>query len=382
VDPAGIIHRWMNGSSANNFRVGDGQWFYANPNTAKVSRVRSVTGGPIWQFDRCREQLRLRAENQFPAAHAVIGESEKMKSILKDLRLTAKRPPMFGRSQRIAPSTSSVVGRGVLTAPLRAGAMSRWLQATRGAVGTPRPTRRLACTLLSLCLGAATSLALGTNQLGSQHQMKLFTQRGYLPGIPVLVRVELHNAAGRERDLWDANATLSADQAGVGLSTNRVLLRNGMGSALVTVSGGADFTLTARVGALQASRQLVSMTNSPVVSIGGTLSGSNVVWSGIIRVTNDVIVTTGTSLTILSNTLVLIDGAASGTNGNDLVINGKIESLGTEDRPVTITCGNRTVRFAGDRFVTTPALPSLYRLHRRSRAPGAALAKGTPALLR
>ncbi|MCI0748512.1 MAG: hypothetical protein L0Y58_24150 [Verrucomicrobia subdivision 3 bacterium] len=43
VDPAGIIHRWMNGSSANNRRVGDGQWFYANPSQAKVSRVRSVT---------------------------------------------------------------------------------------------------------------------------------------------------------------------------------------------------------------------------------------------------------------------------------------------------------------------------------------------------
>ena len=42
IDPAGIIHRWINGSDANNFRVGDGQWFYANPTTAKVSRVRSV----------------------------------------------------------------------------------------------------------------------------------------------------------------------------------------------------------------------------------------------------------------------------------------------------------------------------------------------------
>ncbi len=46
VDPAGIIHRWMNGSSANNFRVGDGQWFYNNPAQAKVSRVRSVNTDP------------------------------------------------------------------------------------------------------------------------------------------------------------------------------------------------------------------------------------------------------------------------------------------------------------------------------------------------
>ena len=42
IDPAGIIHRWMNGSDANNFRAGDGAWFYANPGQAKVSRVRAV----------------------------------------------------------------------------------------------------------------------------------------------------------------------------------------------------------------------------------------------------------------------------------------------------------------------------------------------------
>lgn len=46
VDPAGIIHRWMNGSGANNFRVGDGQWFYTNPNLAKLSRVRSANTDP------------------------------------------------------------------------------------------------------------------------------------------------------------------------------------------------------------------------------------------------------------------------------------------------------------------------------------------------
>jgi len=47
VDPAGIIHRWMNGNDANNYRVGDGQWFYAKPALAKVSRVRSVVPDPF-----------------------------------------------------------------------------------------------------------------------------------------------------------------------------------------------------------------------------------------------------------------------------------------------------------------------------------------------
>lgn len=47
VDPGGIIHRWMNGSDANLKRVGDGQWFYANPDEPKVSRVRSVIPDPF-----------------------------------------------------------------------------------------------------------------------------------------------------------------------------------------------------------------------------------------------------------------------------------------------------------------------------------------------
>ncbi len=47
IDPGGIIHRWMNGNDANNKRVGDGQWFYANPQTAKVSRVRAITTDPF-----------------------------------------------------------------------------------------------------------------------------------------------------------------------------------------------------------------------------------------------------------------------------------------------------------------------------------------------
>lgn len=47
VDPAGIIHRWINGSSANHRRVGDGEWFYANPSQAKVSRVRAVNTDPF-----------------------------------------------------------------------------------------------------------------------------------------------------------------------------------------------------------------------------------------------------------------------------------------------------------------------------------------------
>lgn len=47
VDPAGIIHRWVNGSStANTYGLGDGQWFYANPTMAKMSRIRAINADP------------------------------------------------------------------------------------------------------------------------------------------------------------------------------------------------------------------------------------------------------------------------------------------------------------------------------------------------
>jgi hypothetical protein len=202
--------------------------------------------------------------------------------------------------------------------------------------------------------------ALTTNDLGAQHSVKVLTQHGYLPGIPVLVRVELRNAAGPERELWNADATLSADDPGVTLSTNRLFLRNGLGSALVAIRGGTDFNLTATVGALHAMRSLVSLTNVAVTDVGGSLAGSNV-WSGIIRVTNDVTVPAGASLTLLSNTLVLFDGVTSGTTANDLLINGEIESIGTENDPITITCNSTNMTYRWGQIRHNTSQPSLYR---------------------
>jgi len=229
--------------------------------------------------------------------------------------------------------------------------------------------------LIGLCFSSGTTLrAITTNELGAQHQIKLLTQSGYLPGVPVLVRVEVRNANGPERDLWDANATLSVDQPGITLSTNRVQLRNGLGSTLVAFRGGADFNLTATVGARHTTRLLISLTNVPVVSVGGSLAGSNV-WSAVIRVTNDVTVSSGASLTILPNTLVLLDGVASGATANDLRINGKIESLGTEDQPVTITCANTNTTFRWGQIRHDSAQPSLYRHTSITRA-GRAVGEG------
>src|SRR6266705_2087561 len=56
-------------------------------------------------------------------------------------------------------------------------------------------------------------------------QLKLLTPSGYLPQLPMLVRIEVIDPAGRrDWSLWDAEATLTSDSQGVSLSTNRVVL--------------------------------------------------------------------------------------------------------------------------------------------------------------
>jgi hypothetical protein len=205
--------------------------------------------------------------------------------------------------------------------------------------------------------------------------VKLLAPRGYLPSLPLLVRVELVTPpGGRDRSQWNGEALLSADVPGVTLSTNRIPMRNGMGSALVAFGGGGDFTLTASVAGLQARRALNTLTNLPVTTAGGT-QAVNAVWSGVVLVTNDVTVPTAATLTILSNTLVLINGVASGTTANDLFVNGTLNSLGTEADPVTITCAQAGLRWGQirhDRASLAGAPTSTYRYTSITRAGRAA----------
>ncbi len=213
--------------------------------------------------------------------------------------------------------------------------------------------------------------ALTTNELGSFHALKLIAQRGYLPGVPALVRVELRNAVGPERGLWSAEAILGADQPGITLSTNRVLLRNGLGSVLVAFQGDGDFNLTATVGALRASRSLESLAKAPVTTAAGLLNGAHT-WNGVVIVTNDVTVAAGASLVVLSNTLVLIEGVRNGTEASDLQIQGGIQVLGTEDHPVAFTCRSTNLSFRWGQIRHSAAQPSLYRYASITRAGRAA----------
>lgn len=237
---------------------------------------------------------------------------------------------------------------------------------------------RTASLLIAVLLSAFNPLSnVEAAAPAAGNSLKLLTQRGYLPGLPTLVRVEVLTPAGiRDWSLWDGEAILSAEPPAI-LSTNRIPMRNGMGSALVTFNGTGDFTLTATVGELRASRSLVTLTDEPVTLVGGT-NAADVVWSGVVRVTNHVGVPAGFTLTLLSNTLVLLDGHTAGTTGISFYVNGRLDAQGTEANPVTFTCAstNLNARWGQMRFNTgslATAPTNVFRhavLTRGGRAPG------------
>ncbi len=206
--------------------------------------------------------------------------------------------------------------------------------------------------------------------------VRMTVPNGYLPGKPVLVRIEALDQRGHVfRDLWDATATLSADN-GVQLDVDQITMFNGLGSALVTFSGGSgDFQLTATADGLQDTDNLSALDPGTEVTVSGDLSlidpAGTSTFSGIVHVTGDVLVPAGHTLNIEPGTLVLLDGVASGSGGTDIEVVGNLQSLGTETRPITFTAYDPALEWGEIRHAN--AEPSAYRytnIHLAGHSPG------------
>ncbi len=169
--------------------------------------------------------------------------------------------------------------------------------------------------------------------------IRMMVRDSYLPGVPVLVRVEITGPNGVvNRDIWDANAVLAVSgNPTIRASVNRFALYNGLGSALVTFTGRGDFELTANVNGMEKTATLADWTGQPVPIASGILRRSQT-WSGVYRITGgDFTIPAGYTLTLEPGTLVLIDGVPSGSDGTDIDVQGSIQSLGTAASPVTFT---------------------------------------------
>ena len=182
------------------------------------------------------------------------------------------------------------------------------------------------------------------------HQLALSARDSYLPGIPSLVRVSALDFAGQiEKDLWDAEVYLTVDNPNIQLSTDRVSLVNGQGSALVefrldpTQGGSEDFTLTAWYQGKSISKPMESLSGVAQREVGGAQVESIENWSGVIRVTEPYVVSDSQMLNILPGTIVLLDGDPVGVEDSvGIEVSGAINALGTTDRPVTFTASAAT----------------------------------------
>jgi hypothetical protein len=195
------------------------------------------------------------------------------------------------------------------------------------------------CLLLAPILLAVASTAVG----GSRY-LQVAAPDSWLPGIPVLVRIEIRNEDGSvARDVWDATAALSATSDGVTLTPATVVLRNGLGSALVTIGAAAgtpEIEINAAANDLGGSRTLRSLEGQPEIAVTGELGTGLTEWSGIVHVTGNLVVPAGATLRVLAGTLVLIDGVATDEAGYSIVIKGTLECVGTAEQPITFTARN------------------------------------------
>ncbi len=222
-------------------------------------------------------------------------------------------------------------------------------------------------------VGISDLAIVSSDWLQSDLNLILRTRDRFLPGVAFLVRVELldHNGNIR-RDIWDTTASLAvADNPSISLSAQQVRLINGMGSALVTVTGNGEFTLLAEVLNRSVGKRLMQLDPEAIAVVSGTLAASQT-WSGVHRITGgDFTIPAGITLTLEPGTMVLIDGTASGTDGADLDILGSLQSIGSDSSPVTITATEAGKNFGELHFSSgDPSLLQYTDIHRGGRSPG------------
>ncbi|MEM7234185.1 MAG: right-handed parallel beta-helix repeat-containing protein, partial [Planctomycetota bacterium] len=172
---------------------------------------------------------------------------------------------------------------------------------------------------------------------GEAIELHIVCRDSFLPGVPVLVRAELRHLDGSlASEYWDEIVDLETDPGGR-LDSDQVKLWSGVGSALVTIDGEEDVTLTARARGVEFTKTLRSLSGDPQVEVSGDLPSGLSEWSGIVRVTDDTRVPEDGTLRIAAGTLILLDGVEDGSDGADLNVVGHLESMGTRSQPVTFT---------------------------------------------
>lgn len=176
----------------------------------------------------------------------------------------------------------------------------------------------------------------------SDLNLELIVRDSYLPDIPMLVRAQLVDDENNiSRDLWDGIVTLSSSNENVQLAQTQITMINGVGSVLLHANGNEDFELTATIAELSTSKSIRSMRDDEV-SIG-SVDEVETIWSGIVRVDQDIVIEENQKLTIMPGTLITMAGVPvtdEPSIGAKIRVLGTLVAEGTRDQPITMTAAN------------------------------------------
>ena len=192
---------------------------------------------------------------------------------------------------------------------------------------------------------AAADRAIALNAEGDR-SLVVYAPRTFLPGKPVLVRAQLAFADGTvDQTAWDSTVALEISDPSMDLpdDKNSIALLNGMGSVLLPIDATEPFELMATIGDDIVTIPMEPLINPNVTQVSGTLTGDQTVWSGVIEVTDDVIIPDGHTLTIEEGTIVTVNGVvqqAAEQIAPLIRVQGTLRALGTATSPITITASD------------------------------------------
>jgi hypothetical protein len=188
----------------------------------------------------------------------------------------------------------------------------------------------------SLVSGLAAVFALCAS-VSAAENLRILAPSTFREGTRIPIRIERLSPDGSiAKEFWSRRGIVVLSGNLPTAVTNDLDFKNGVAVLSMDAFGTNDLLIHAH-DFMEAKDRLVKFAPPAETAFGGTLPGNSTTWSGVVRLTNDVTVPTGHTLRIEPGTLVLADGAASGTTATDIFVEGTIESFGTAADPVWIT---------------------------------------------
>lgn len=167
--------------------------------------------------------------------------------------------------------------------------------------------------------------------------MEVIAPRRALAGSSITVWVRMLDRFGRvDRAIFDGQVALRVTQGGtpVAGAPSSVALTHGAGALTFPAPAAGTVALEVRAGAFVESIAVEVTDGADARAVTGPLSGADLTWSGVVRVSGEASVAQGDTLTVEAGTLVVMDAQAR------VLVQGGLTIAGTAEQPVYVVAAN------------------------------------------